>query len=148
MSALLAACGARGLPPAGPAEGEVDVGYGSRPAGEVTGAVTTISDQQVKDSKPKTIEEYLRGRVAGLQVIKGANGRTIYRVRGTNSLLSNQEPLFVVDGYQVAPGSRDATLRSIVPQDIRQVDVLKDVASTAIYGLRGAAGVIIITTNR
>src|SRR5919108_4155953 len=141
--------GSPGLPPAGPAPGNVDVGYGgSRPKEGTTGSVTTISDKEVSPPGPVGIEELLRGRVPGLQVLKGAGGRVTFRIRGTNSLMNDQEPLFVIDGVQIADGHVQSALAGVLPQDIRQIDVLKDVASTSVYGMRGAGGVIIINTKR
>lgn len=150
-AALLAAaaCGGPGLPPAGPAPGNVDVGYGSQPQGKVTGAVTTISDSAVSQVRPFTLEELLRGRVAGLQVIHQTDGSVSFRIRsGPNSMLLDQDPLFIVDGIPIATGNLQSALAGRTPDDIRQVDVLKDVASTSIYGSRGAGGVILITTRR
>ncbi len=144
----IAACGGPGLPPAGPAPGNVDVGYGSQPQGKVTGAVTTISDSTVSQARPFTLVELLRGRVPGLQVIQNADGSVSFRIRGTNSLLSDQDPLFIVDGIPIPPSGIKSSLAGLTPDDIRQVDVLKDVASTSIYGSRGAGGVILITTRR
>jgi len=148
-AALTSACGGPGLPPAGPAPGTVDVGYGgSQGKDETTGAVTSISDKGVSAPGPVGIEELLRGRVPGLQVIKGAGGRVTFRIRGTNSLMNDQEPLFVVDGVQIPAGQVQTALAGVLPQDIRQIDVLKDIASTSVYGTRGAGGVIIINTRR
>ena len=149
-SALLVAtgCGAPGLPPAGPQPGEVDVGYGVQDSDKLTGAVTSIKQDEVGNSRPMRVEELLRGKVPGLRIITGTGGAVSYRIRGTNSLLNDRDPLFVVDGVQIPNGSVHTALAGLMPEDIRQVDVLKDVASTAIYGTRGAAGVIIITTRR
>jgi TonB-dependent starch-binding outer membrane protein SusC len=141
------ACGGPGLPPAGPTPGEeVDVGYGTRGVTETTGAITSVPEGAVTGN-PRHVEELLRGRVAGLQVLRGG-GRTTYRIRGVNSLLNDQEPLFIVDGIPVPAGGIDGVLAAVSPEDIRQIDVLKDVASTSIYGTRGAGGVIIINTRR
>jgi TonB-dependent starch-binding outer membrane protein SusC len=150
---VLIGCGGRGLPPAGPAPGEVDVGYGTQPTDKVTGAVTTIGEQQAAGTpRPLRLEDLLRGKVAGLQVVTRPDGRQSLRIRGgTTSLSGNtdQEPLVIVDGVQI-PSQENlvSALSGLSPEDIRQVDVLKDIASTSIYGLRGAAGVILITTNR
>jgi TonB-dependent SusC/RagA subfamily outer membrane receptor len=138
----------RGLPPGGPAPGEVEVGYGAQPRDEVTGALTSIPESELIGSKDVRVEDYLRGRVAGLQVVRRADGRPGFRIRGMNSLLSDQEPLFVVDGVPVPSENLPLALAALTPKDIRQVDVLKDVASTTIYGMRGAGGVIVITTRR
>jgi iron complex outermembrane receptor protein len=80
-------------------------------------------------------------------VVKTAAGVS-YRLRGQNSLLYEQEPLFVVDGIPTSAAHLETALSGVVSEDIRQIDVLKDVASTSIYGMRGAGGVIIITTRR
>ena len=140
-------CGGPGLPPAGPSPGDVDVGYGTQPAGKVTGAVSTVSEAEVNSARPLRIEELLRGRVPGLQITKGVGGRPTFRIRGTNSLLNDQEPLFVVDGVQLSTGRVFSALAGLTVNDIRQIDVLKDIASTSIYGTRGAGGVILITTR-
>jgi TonB-dependent SusC/RagA subfamily outer membrane receptor len=144
---LLLGCGAPELPPAGPAPGEVDVGYGGRPAGSTTGAVTSVSEAETAATGKLRVEELLRGRIAGLEVTSTANG-VRYRLRGVGSILADQEPLFVVDGVPTSAGQLNAALSGVIAEDIRQIDVLKDVASTSIYGMRGAGGVIIITTRR
>jgi TonB-dependent SusC/RagA subfamily outer membrane receptor len=146
--ALLAACGAPGLPPAGPKPGEVEIGYGTQEEEDVTGAHSSIKEDEVANVGPVRIEELLRGRVAGLQIVSGPGGQVRFRIRGTNSLLYDQEPLIVLDGVPLAPNSVASALSGLLPRDIRQVDVLKDVSSTAIYGTRGAGGVILITTHR
>jgi TonB-dependent SusC/RagA subfamily outer membrane receptor len=125
----------------------VDVGYGARPAGSTTGAVTTVTETETDRIGQLRIEELLRGRVAGLQVIPTATGVT-YRLRGQNSLLNDQEPLFIVDGIPTTAANLPSALSGVSTEDIRQIDVLKDVASTSIYGMRGAGGVIIINTRR
>ena len=142
------ACGAPGLPPAGPGPGEVDVGYDTRPKKDVTGAVSSVDTDRPAETKYLRVEEMLRGRVPGLQVMEGRGGQYTFRIRGTNSLLFDQEPLFVIDGIQISRGSLPATLAGLNPEDVRQVDVLRDISSTSIYGSRGAGGVILITTRR
>jgi TonB-dependent SusC/RagA subfamily outer membrane receptor len=148
LVALVPACGAPGLPPAGPGPGEVEVGYGTQQEDDVTGAVTSVRSGETADVPTLRVEELLRGRVSGLQISYGASGQLVLRIRGTNSLLLDQEPLFVIDGIQIAPSHVQAAVAGLLPRDIRQIDVLKDIASTAIYGSRGAGGVIIITTRR
>jgi TonB-dependent SusC/RagA subfamily outer membrane receptor len=146
-----AACRRGGLPPGGPAPGEVDIGYGTQPAEKVTGAVTSVSDSEVNPARPLRLEELLRGRIAGLEVVTQPDGRQILRIRGGTPSLQGQppqEPLIVVDGVPVDEGGLAAALAGLTSDDIRQVDVLKDVASTSIYGMRGANGVILITTKR
>ena len=107
-----------------------------------------MSGDNAAGKRPVRLDELLQGKVAGLQVIRGADGRISYRIRGKDSLLANQEPLFVVDGVQMSSVAAATTIDGLSYEDIRQVDVLKDVASTSIYGTSGAGGVIIITTRR
>jgi TonB-dependent SusC/RagA subfamily outer membrane receptor len=145
----LAACGGPGLPPAGPQPGEVDVGYGTQPADKVTGAVTTVSGSDVGEKRSGSIEELLRGRAAGLDVVQRPDGSYAFRIRGLGTINRNPpEPLFVVDGVQVEARQIDSALAGLTRDDIKQVDVLKDIASTSVYGTRGVGGVIIISTHR
>jgi TonB-dependent SusC/RagA subfamily outer membrane receptor len=147
----LTGCGGRGLPEAGPKPGDVDVGYGAQPKEKVTGAVSSVSEVDVSAARPLRLEELLRGKIAGLEVVTRRDGRQILRIRGgTPSLVGaqDQEPLIVVDGMPISSDGLASALAGLTPEDIRQVDVLKDVASTSIYGMRGAAGVILITTRR
>lgn len=148
--ALIAAvaCGPPGLPPAGPEPGEVEIGYDTQPKEEVTGAVTSIPEDQIGEHRPLRFDELMRGRVPGLTVIPRPDGGYTIRIRGNDSLLSSQEPLIIVDGVPIASHAIDSALAGLTPDDIRQVDVLRDVSATAIYGVRGAGGVIIITTRR
>src|SRR5688572_26060581 len=85
---VLTACGGPGLPPAGPAPGEVDVGRGTQPEGKVTGAVTTVEDAKIGKSSPYRIEELLKGKLSGVQVITKPNGDYAFRVRGGNMSLN------------------------------------------------------------
>jgi iron complex outermembrane receptor protein len=149
--ALLAfvGCGGPGLPPAGPAPGEVDVGYGTREEEDLTGAVSSLTDPDTPPG-PVRLEELLRGRAAGLEIIPLPEGGYRLQIRGSSALIAQQiqEPLVVVDGVPIPPGTVHTALAGLTRDDIRQVDILKDLASTAIYGTRGAAGVILITTTR
>lgn len=142
-----AACGAPGLPPGGPPEGHVDIGYGTQDESKVSGAVSSLTQEEMGVDRPVNLEELLRGRVPGLQILN-QGGVPVFRIRGTNSILLSQEPLFVVDGIQMSSyGAREALI-GVTTRDIRQIDVLRDLSSTAIYGGRGAGGVIVITTHR
>jgi TonB-dependent SusC/RagA subfamily outer membrane receptor len=114
----------------------------------VTGSISSLNEEKLGGDRPIKMEEFLRGRVAGLELVKTVNGRSKLRIRGTNSLLSQQEPLIVVDGVPMSTSDLELALAGLTYKDIRQVDVLKDVSSTAIYGLRGAGGVIVINTWR
>ncbi|MEP6492050.1 MAG: TonB-dependent receptor plug domain-containing protein [bacterium] len=142
----LAACSRRSLPPRPATLDSAQIGYGAQPQAKVTGAVSMLSQDQIT-GRPRSIEELLRGRVPGLEVIPQGNGVT-FRIRSTGSMLADQEPLVVVDGMMIQAGNTANALAGLTPDDIKRVDVLKDVASTSIYGGRGAGGVIVITTKR
>jgi TonB-dependent SusC/RagA subfamily outer membrane receptor len=148
-AALLAAmaCARSSAPPVPRPSGDsVDVGYGSQSKEKTTGAVTSLKGSELGD-RPVRIEELLRGKVAGLQIIPVPGGAS-FRIRGTDSMLADQEPLVVVDGIQIPSGNINSALAGLSREDIKRVSVLKDVASTSIYGLRGAGGVILIVTKR
>jgi TonB-dependent SusC/RagA subfamily outer membrane receptor len=139
------ACSHHAPPASRPASDSVQVGYGSQPKDKLTGAVTTISSDAI-NARPLRIEELLRGKVPGL-VITGSGQSLRLRLRGTNSMLLDQEPLVIVDDVMIQTGNVGNALAGLVPDDIKQVSVLKDVASTSIYGSRGAGGVILIKTT-
>jgi len=134
----------------------VVVGYGTQRRGDVTGAVSSVNVEQIATVQTSSsVGQLLQGRVAGAQVTvnNGAPGGGIsIRVRGSNSITANSEPLYVIDGVPsyVGSGGQDPysnPLSSISPQDIESIEVLKDASSTAIYGARGANGVVLITTK-
>jgi TonB-dependent SusC/RagA subfamily outer membrane receptor len=142
----VAACTQRSRPATPrPAADSVEVGYGALPRDKVTGAVTTLSEKDLS-VRPLRIEELLRGKVPGLQIIRQGD-RVSFRIRGTNSALVDQEPLVIVDNVMIQEGNIASALAGLTTDDISQVNVLKDVASTSIYGFRGAGGVILITTK-
>jgi TonB-linked SusC/RagA family outer membrane protein len=126
----------------------VVVGYGTQKKSDVTGAVASISEKSLREM-PAVVNpgQLLQGRVSGVDVTNSGNrpgdGVTI-QIRGKRSFSASNDPLFVIDGI---PVTGDA-LNSINPNDIVSMDVLKDASSTAIYGSRGANGVIIVTTKR
>jgi TonB-dependent starch-binding outer membrane protein SusC len=149
LGALLlttAACGRPPQPSSPSPRDSVQVGYGAQPRDKVVGAVGAMSDRDVP-GRPLRIEELLRGRVPGLQVVQGSNGPS-FRIRGTGSMLVDQEPLVVVDDVPIPSESLTSALAGLTPKDIKSVSVLKDVASTSIYGGRGAGGVILISTKK
>jgi TonB-dependent starch-binding outer membrane protein SusC len=148
LAATVVACGrqAKTSSPT-PETDSVDVGYGAQPKDKVMGAVTALGEKDL-NVRPLRIEQLLRGRVAGLQILPGPNGPS-YRIRGTNSsMMADQEPLFIIDGVQIPDGAINSTLAGLLPDDIKSVSVLKDIASTSIYGGRGAGGVILIATKK
>ena len=123
----------------------VVVGYSTVRRKDLTGSVATIGSKDLKDNPANSAAEALAGKLAGVQVnvSEGAPGAEVdIFVRGRNSITQSGSPLYVVDGIQV-----ENALSVLSPQDIESVTVLKDAASTAIYGARGANGVFIITTK-
>ena len=126
----------------------VAIGYGTMKKSDVTGSVSSVTPEKLVDRPVTNVGQALQNKVAGVQVIKQAagdpGGRPQIRIRGTNSINTSADPLFVVDGVV---GVINA-LQNLDPQDIASMDVLKDASATAIYGTRGANGVIIITTRR
>lgn len=124
----------------------VVVGYGSVRKEDLTGSIATVNvDNQSKTPVVGTAQ-LLEGRASGVQVIQNQSqpGGTVFsvRIRGTNSISSSSEPLYVVDGYA------GADISTLDPNDIASMQILKDASAVAIYGSRGANGVIIITTKR
>jgi TonB-linked SusC/RagA family outer membrane protein len=139
----------------------VVVGYGTVKKSDLTGAVSSIKSEELQKLPMTSIDQGIQGRAAGVQVTNasGAPGASIsIRVRGGNSLSSGNEPLFVIDGFPIAAGNMaDAqkggmlnsnTMASINPNEIESIEILKDASSAAIYGSRGANGVVLITTKR
>ncbi len=123
----------------------VVIGYGTAKKSDLTGAISRVSTDSFKDQPVTRVEEALQGRASGVTVAKanGQPGGAIkVRVRGVNSIEGNNSPLIVVDGIQ------GLDLSTINPNDIASMDILKDASATAIYGVRGSNGVIIITTKR
>ena len=126
-------------------EDVVVVGYGSVRKKDLTGAVGSVSSKDIVRSNPANATQALQGQVTGVVVTKNSNkpGQAFsIDIRGQNTITGATEPLVVVDGVI------GARLRDINPQDIQSIDVLKDASSTAIYGARGANGVIIITSKK
>lgn len=124
----------------------VVVGYGTQKRVDLTGAVGSVSSKQLQERPAQTVEEELAGKIAGVNVSTNSGapgGETKIRIRGYSSINTNTDPLYVVDGVVWTEGGS-----SINPNDIASIDVLKDASSTAIYGTRGANGVILITTKR
>ncbi|MBB5634560.1 TonB-linked SusC/RagA family outer membrane protein [Pedobacter cryoconitis] len=123
----------------------VVIGYGTVKKSDLTGAVATIKGEQLMDKPVANISQALQGKIAGVEVSlnSAAPGTAAkVRVRGIGSINSNIDPLYVIDGVAgVDPNS-------INPNDVASLEVLKDASSTAIYGSRGANGVIMITTKR
>jgi len=123
----------------------VVIGYGTAKKSDLTGAVSTIKGEQLMDKPSPNLTQALEGKIAGVEVSINSNapgqGAKV-RVRGLGSINSNIDPLYVIDGVIGVDAN------SINPNDIASLEILKDASSTAIYGARGANGVIMITTKR
>lgn len=124
----------------------VVVGYGTQSKRAITGAVASVAFNEFKDRSFSNITQSLAGKVAGVNITQsqGAPGASpIIRIRGISSITAGTNPLFVVDGVPL----ENFNLNLINPQDIESVDILKDASSAAIYGSRGANGVVLVTTK-
>jgi TonB-dependent SusC/RagA subfamily outer membrane receptor len=106
-----------------------------------------VTADDIQRAPGQSVEEYLKGRVAGVTVARAADGGIAVRIRGVTSVMGSNEPLYVLDGIPIQPGPGGA-LTGIDPYDIESIEVLKDPADTALYGMRGANGVIVVTTKR
>lgn len=122
----------------------ISVGYGEQRRRDVTGAIGSIDVKTLQDVPIQTADQALQGRVAGVDVQTNSglpgNGMKV-NIRGTGTI-NNSDPLYVIDGYY------PADVNSINPNDIASIDILKDASASAIYGVLGANGVVIITTKR
>ncbi len=105
-----------------------------------------VQSEDFRGRRVERVEEMLRGQVAGVQVYETGNGLVI-RIRDASSPVSGNDPLFVVDGLPVQTGTGGA-LTGITPYDVESIEVLKNASDTAMYGSRGANGVVLITTKR
>lgn len=141
------------------------VGYGDMRKSDLTGSVTKLTEDIQTARQYSGVDELLQGRIAGVNVSSNAgspNGAVSVSIRGTNSLRGNNEPLYVIDGIiinsaaeDVLDASADANelqtaqngLTGLNPRDIESIEILKDASATAIYGSRGANGVVLITTK-
>lgn len=121
----------------------VITGYGTRLREELTGSVSTVSSDDMKISTAPSALGRMQGQVSGITVVNAntPGGNAVVRVRGLGTI-NNNEPLYVIDGVPADPGN------NLNPNDIETISVLKDASSAAIYGTRGANGVILITTKR
>lgn len=122
----------------------VVIGYGTVRKADLAGSVSVMDSKSFRDQPITQVSDALQGRVAGVTVVSdGVPGGSVkIRIRGTNSINKSNDPLYVVDGMV-----RESGLEGINPEDIQSMQILKDASSTAIYGSRGANGVVIVTTK-
>ncbi len=125
----------------------VVVGYGTQKKSDITGSVVSVSSEELEDRPRVSVEQMLQGVAAGLSInVNASNAEgssNTMLVRGENSISADNDPLIIMDGIPYALG-----LSELNPRDIASIEVLKDASSTAIYGARGANGVILVTTKR
>jgi len=137
----------------------VVVGYGLEQKRDMTGAITTIKSADINNSVQPSLDQVLQGRASGVLVTgsSGVAGTPVkVNIRGTGSISAGAEPLYVIDGIPMTTGdfspgnlgSGTSAIADLNPSDIESMEVLKDAAATAIYGSRGANGVILITTKK
>jgi len=138
----------------------VVVGYGTQRKRDLTGSISNVNANQIKNLSLTSPEQALQGRVAGVNVISssGTPGSSVnINVRGIGTISGSAQPLYVLDGIPIATGSFSQlgvgnqvlnSLADVNPNDIESIDILKDASATAIYGSRGANGVVLITTKR
>jgi len=144
----------------------VVVGYGEVRKRDVTGSISKVKESENVARQYSSVDALLQGRSSGVQVVSnpGSPGAAVsVRIRGTNSLRGNNEPLYVVDGVIISSAGEDVLdastdanelqapqngLTGLNPRDIESIEILKDASATAIYGSRGANGVALITTKQ
>ena len=127
-------------------EEAVAVGYGTMKKSDVTGAMVSVSSDELTARPTNNVFEALQGRAAGVDIRSNERPGEVGSVyiRGQRSLTASSTPLYVVDGIPMRSGS----IENLNPQDIESIEILKDASSTAIYGSRGANGVILVTTKK
>ena len=137
----------------------VIIGYGAVKKSDLTGSVSSIKSEDFMNTAVSSIDQGIQGKAAGV-VVSMASGQpgaaSSVRIRGNNSINGNNEPLYVIDGVFIVPESNVGAvtgpslnpLASINPADIESIEILKDASATAIYGTRGANGVILVSTKR
>lgn len=155
----IAACGHSAAPRTDAAPGVTRSAEAEEAGNDRTGAADSLPGSELGNRHVQDIAEYLQSRVAGLRVIRSDNGDISLRIRGgdmsfhresdgSTTAESAGEPLLVINGMPVNEGQNSNTLRALNPNDIANIQVLKDVSSTSSYGMRGAHGVILITLKK
>lgn len=124
----------------------VVVGYGVQKKSDVTGALTQVSSKTIRERPVQNALQAMQGKAAGVQISTNNRPGELgdVRIRGSRSLTASNDPLYVIDGIPMTAGS----MSDINPNDIESMEILKDASATAIYGSRGANGVVLITTKK
>ena len=142
----------------------VAIGYGTTERRELTGAVSSVTSDQVATAPVTSVDQALLGRAAGVEVVTSSGqpgAGVMVRIRGGNSISAGNDPLYVIDGVPVTTNLNDATpgtlagegmrglnpIATVNPDDVESIEILKDASAGAIYGARGANGVVLITTK-
>lgn len=137
----------------------VSVGYFDVSKKDLSGSIAQVTSKELEKNRSNSVEQLLQGQIAGVVITDSSEpgGGTGISIRGTNSILGGTQPLYVVDGIPIDPlsdaqgndggGQSQNSISNINPNDIDKIEVLKDAAATAVYGARGANGVVIITTK-
>ncbi|HEX7845293.1 MAG TPA: SusC/RagA family TonB-linked outer membrane protein, partial [Chitinophagaceae bacterium] len=130
----------------------VVVGYGTRKKSDVTGALSRMTSKEIQERPAQNLFQAMQGKLAGVHISSNfkPGELPIMRVRGNRSINASNEPLYVIDGIPMvsALGVTSFSMNDINPNDIASIEILKDASATAIYGSRGANGVVLITTNK
>ena len=130
----------------------VVVGYGTQRKSDVTGSLTSISAKTIQERPAQNVLQAIQGKAAGVQVSTNfkPGELPVVRIRGNRSINFSNDPLYVIDGVPLvnALGVNSFTMSDLNPNDIASIEILKDASATAIYGSRGANGVVLITTNK
>lgn len=140
----------------------VVVGYGMAKRSNITGSTTGLNMKNINQDNLVSLESALKGRVSGVRVLSdnSPGGSISIQIRGANSMLGGTEPLYVIDGFPMEPmmdaqgnneageSQRQSAMSFLNPEDIEHIEILKDASATAIYGARGANGVVLVTTKQ
>lgn len=126
-------------------------GYGTQTRREVMASIIKVNSETIEKVASGNSLDAIKGQVAGVDITSavGRPGQSpLLRIRGRRSISASNDPLYVIDWIPVTSSVGDGAIFDIAPQDIQSIEILKDAAATAIYGSRGANGVIIVTTKR
>ncbi len=138
----------------------VVIGYGSVRKKDLTGSISSIKSEEMMSTVVTSVDQGIQGKAAGVVVSFGSGqpgSKSNIRIRGTSSILGNLEPLYIIDGVPISSNTSNIgavtgpamnPLESLNPNDVESIEILKDASATAIYGTRGANGVILITTKK